>query len=189
MKDNIKYKNLSKNIKAEVEKYYNYRKKSDDNLRIEDAMYSWFNENFDEWIQEHYTDINGNKRKHYRLDIEIPVRIIDTIIESSKDEQSALDIAGTIMNISKGGLYFRSKNFIEISSIIKVKIDFSAIDNNLKEVEALAMVLRSDKIKKNEYGIGLMFSSIYDEHKENLDMFLFRNIAHHIHLSGHKIIE
>lgn len=183
MKDNIKYEKLSHNIKAEIEKFYNVQKQNDDNLTIEDAMFTWFNNYFDTWIQEHYTYSNGNKRKYYRLDIEIPVRIVETIIESSKEDSNALDIAGIIMNISKGGMYFKSKQFIEISSIIKVKIDFTSIDKELKDVEALAMVLRSDKINKNEYGIGLMFSSIYDEHKENLNMFIFRNIAHHIHLS------
>jgi c-di-GMP-binding flagellar brake protein YcgR len=93
-----------------------------------------------------------------------------------------MDLLGTIVNISRGGLFFKSKKYIEGSSIIKVNIDLSAIDKNLNDVEALAMVLRCEKIENNEYGVGLVFSSIYNEHKENLDMFIFRNVVHHINV-------
>ncbi len=181
MKDNIKYEKLSLAIKSEIKEYHKIQKKRNAGLTMEDAMFDWFDKNFDKWIREKYTkDLNkDDKRKYFRLDIEIPVRIIKTLIESTKEETAVMDFVGTILNISRGGLYFKSKKHIEISSIIMVKIDLSAIDKELKDVEALAMVIRSDKINKNEYGIGLMFSTIYDEHKENLDIFIFRNVAHY----------
>jgi hypothetical protein len=183
MKDNIKYEELSQSIKSEINTYYKNEKKKNSNLTIEDAMFQWFDNIFDKWIAKNYLkDLKKDKRKFFRLDIEIPVRITKTLIESSKEEADALDLAGTIKNISRGGLYFKSKKHIEISSIIMVKIDLSSIDKKLNYIEALAMVIRSDKINKNEFGIGLMFSSIYEKNKENLDLFIFRNVAHHIPL-------
>lgn len=181
--DNIKYEEISEKIKPEVTDYYNKEKKKNGKLTMEDAMFQWFDKHFDKWIEKNYTKASkSNKRKYFRIDIEIPVRFSRTIIESSKDETNALELAGTIMNISRGGLYFKSKKHIEISSIVMIKIDLSSIDKQLKDVQALAMVIRSEKINKNEFGIGLMFSSIYDEHRENLEMFIFRNVAHHINL-------
>ncbi|MBN2403301.1 MAG: PilZ domain-containing protein [Spirochaetes bacterium] len=183
MKDDIKYEKLSQSIKSEINKYYNKEKKKNSGLTIEDAMFRWFDNVFDKWIAKTY--LKGrlkDKRKYFRLDIEIPVRITKTLIESSKEEAAALDLVGTIQNISRGGLYFKSKNHIEISSIIMIKIDLSSADRKLNDVEALAMVIRSDKLHKNEFGIGLMFSSIYDKNKENLDLFIFRNVAHHMPL-------
>jgi hypothetical protein len=184
MKDKIKYEKLSQAIKSELNEYYKKEIERDDGLSMEDVMFHWFDKYFDKWIREKYTkDLNkDDKRKFFRLDIEIPVRIIKTIVESTKEETDLIDFVGTVINISKGGLYFKSKKYIEISSVIIVKIDLSAVDKKLSDVEALAMVIRADKMHKNEYGIGLMFSSIYDKHKENLDLFIFRNVAHYIHL-------
>ncbi len=184
MKNYIKYEELSHSIKAEIERNFNNEKKKNNNLKIEDVMHKWFDESFDSWVQEHLNrDQKDDKREYYRLDIEIPVRIIETLIESSKEESTAMEFVGTIINISRGGLYFKSDRYVEVSSIIKVKIDLTKVDKQLKDVEALAMVLRSEKLNENEYGIGIMFSSIYDENKENLDLFIFRNIVHYIHLS------
>ncbi|MFH0974997.1 MAG: PilZ domain-containing protein [Spirochaetota bacterium] len=183
MKDTIKYKDLSQGIKTEINKYYESKKKKNKQLTIEEAMFQWFEKNFEKWTGKYYTEIcSDNKRKYFRLDVEIPVRITKILIESSEEEAKAIDFVGTIKNISRGGLYFKSKKHIEISSIIMIKIDLSSVDKKLKDIEALTMVIRSEKIKKNEYGIGLMFSTIYDDQKENLDLFIFRNVAHHISL-------
>lgn len=182
-KDSIKYEKLSQNIKSEINKFYTTKKKKNSSLTLEHAMFQWFDDNFDKWFGKKFTKgPKKDKRKFFRLDIEIPVRITKTLIASSKEEAEALNLAGTIKNISRGGLYFKSKKHIEISSIIMVTIDLSSLDNRLKDVEALAMVIRSNKIKKNEFGIGLMFSSIYDKNKENLDLFIFKNVAQHIPL-------
>lgn len=183
MKDHIKYEKLSNEIKTEITKFFKNGKKENSALTLEEAMSVWFEDHFDEWLRKHYSKSRkDDKRKHFRLDIEIPVRIIKTLIESSKEETDAMDIIGIILNISKSGLYFKSKKHIEVSSIIMVKIDLSSIDKQLNDVEALAMVVRSDVLNKNEFGIGLVFSSIYENDKENLDLFIFRNVAHHIHL-------
>ena len=183
MKDNIKYEELSQNIKAEINKYHENKKKKESGLSIEDAMYEWFDKHFDSWIGENYIEELGkDKRKFFRLNIEIPVKIKKTLVESSKEEADAIELPGTAKNISRGGLYFKSKNHIEISSIIMIEIDLSAVDKKLNDIEALAMVIRSEKINNSEYGIGLMFSSIYDKNKENLDLFIFRNIAHYMPL-------
>jgi hypothetical protein len=182
-KDNVKYEKLSQNIKSEINKFYNNKKKKNSGLTLEEAMFQWFDNNFDKWIGKIFAKgLKKDNRKFFRLDIEIPVRITKTIIASSKEEAEVLNLAGTIKNISRGGLYFKSKKHIEISSIIMVTIDLSALDKKLNDVEALAMVIRSNKIKKNEFGIGLMFSSIYDKNKKNLDLFIFKNVAHHIPL-------
>ncbi len=184
-KETIKYEKLSQNIKSEINKYYNSQKKKNSGLTLEDAMFQWFENNFDKWFGKSYSKaLKKDKRKFFRLDIEIPVRITKTLIASSKEEAEALDLAGTIKNISRGGLYFKSKKHIEVSSIILVTIDFAALDKKIKNVEALAMVIRSNKIKKDEFGIGVMFSSIYDNNKENLDLFIFKNVAQHMPLSG-----
>ncbi len=182
MKKQIKYEKLSKEIKKEVETFFNSIKSKDEKFTIEDAMYKWFNESFENWISKKYgKEKESEKRKFFRLDIEIPVKIVETLIESSKEESNEIGFVGTIMNISRGGLYFKSKNHIEPSSIVMTKIDLSAMDSELGNIEALAMVVRSDKLSDKEYGIGLMFSSIYGKHKENLDLFIFMNIAYHIY--------
>jgi hypothetical protein len=48
-------------------------------------------------------------------------------------------------------------------------------------VEALAMVIRTDKINGDEYGIGIMFSSIYGQNKERLDLFILKNLSYYIY--------
>jgi hypothetical protein len=121
------------------------------------------------------------RRKHFRLDIEVPVRIVETLIESSSDETEAFDFVGTLVNISKGGFYFKFSQPIEISSIIRVHIDLSMMDADLKDIEALAMVVRVDRLSDDTYGVGVMFSSIYDEHREKLEMFIFQNLAYYIY--------
>ncbi|MDY6935620.1 MAG: PilZ domain-containing protein [Spirochaetota bacterium] len=183
MKKDIKYEELSQEIKKEINKYYNIEKEKNSKLDFGNAMVDWFNDQFDQWITKKYNkNKNSNQRQHYRLDIELPVRIVETLIESSSEERDAIGFVGTILNISKGGLYFKSDYPFESSSIIMVQIDLSEIDKELNDIEALAMVVRSEKLKlNNTYGIGVMFSSIYDEHKENLDLFIFKNVAYHIY--------
>ncbi len=110
MKYNIKYEELSQNIKSEINKYYKNKKKKNGGLTIEEAMFQWFDNDFDKWIGKNYVKgLEKDKRKYFRLDIEIPVRITKTLIESSREEVDALELAGTIKNISRGGLYFKSK--------------------------------------------------------------------------------
>lgn len=182
MKKKIKYEKLSREVKEEIEAFLEKSSKKESSLDIEDAMIKWFNGDFEEWLKRRYAkEGDENKRKHFRIDIEIPVKIVDTLIESSDTDSVEMGIVGTIINISRGGLYFISKEDIEPSSIVMTRIDLSKVDNELKNIEALAMVMHSKKLNDGKYGIGLMFSSIYDDHKENLDLFIFKNIAYHIY--------
>ncbi|RPI91221.1 MAG: PilZ domain-containing protein [Spirochaetales bacterium] len=208
----IKYEDLSSEIKKEIERFYEENKGVDDPLSKEEAMLTWFENEFDLWMVQNYAgrdkkdrriderrrhprvDVTPEpekkrgqdrradvRRKHFRLDIEVPVRIVETLIESSKDETEAFDFVGTLINISKGGFYFKFSQPMEISSIIRVHIDLSAMDVELRDIEALAMVVRADRLPDNSYGVGVMFSSIYDEHREKLEMFIFQNLAYYIY--------
>jgi hypothetical protein len=178
----IKYSELSPEIKKEIEKMYLGEKEKDKDLIIEDVMLRWFTEWFDDWMISRFQDgKNKNRRKYFRFDIEIPVRVIDTLIEHETDIPRDIEYVGTVVNISRGGMFFKSKDSFNISSIIKVRIDLSAIDKHLNSVEALAMVIRSDRTGPGEYNIGVMFSTIYNEGRESLDLFIFKNVAYHIY--------
>jgi hypothetical protein len=178
----IKYEKLSKEIKDEIHKYHQSMKAQKSEAVFDESMAEWFENRFDEWLLKRYSsDEHQGRRKFFRLEVEIPIRIIDTLIESSRDDKHAMEFIGKIVNISRGGLYFKSSKPIEISSIIKVIIDFSGVDKDLNEVEALAMVIRSDKLPEEDYGIGIMFSSIYEPNKERLDLFILKNLSYYIY--------
>ncbi len=178
----IKYENLSRELKEEIEKYYAAEKDKAASLSIEEGMVRWFRDSFDNWLIKRFGQGDSeNKRKHFRLEVEVPIRIIDTLIESSGNDKDAMDLIGNVINISRGGLYFIYNSPIEVSSIIKVIIDLSKKDNELSEIEALAMVVRVDKLDDSDYGIGIMFSSIYDSVRENIDVFILKNLANYLY--------
>ncbi len=177
----IKYEKLSNQIKNEINEYHKEVLQSKNDASFDESMSRWFAGQFDDWLIKNFDKTRKlSGRKHFRLDVEIPIRIIETLIESACDDTNAFEFVGKIVNISRGGLYFKYKKPIEISSIIKVFIDFTDVDRDLREVEALAMVVRSEKIK-NEYGIGIMFSSIYGDNKEKLDLFILKNLSYYIY--------
>lgn len=180
MHKNINYNELSNDIKNEIDSYYKNTLSLNPSLRREEAMTKWFDEMFDKWLIDHYSSVKQSNRKFFRFDIEIPVKVIDRIVETGTPESEEFDYIGTIINISRGGFYFKSKEPYNISSIIKVNIDLSIIDKDLSSLDALAMVLRKDTIEDDTYGIGVMFSSVYKEDKENLDLFIFKNVAYYI---------
>ncbi len=181
-KELIKYENLSRELKSEIEQYHKSQNEKGEALAIEDAMVQWFRENFDNWLISRYGQGDSeNKRKHFRLEVEVPIKIIDTLIESSGNDKDAMEIIGNVINISRGGLYFIYNKPIEISSIIKVVIDLSKKDDDLSEIEALAMVVRVDKLDDRDYGVGIMFSSIYDSVRENIDVFILKNLTNYLY--------
>lgn len=181
MKENlINYHDLNDEIKREIDQTIEKAKKNGVALAFEDAALQWFDDEFDAWIQTKYSTDKKNGRKHYRMDIEIPVRIVERLIDADGNEAEEIDFVGKIINISRGGFYFHSSEHINPSSIIRVVIDLSSIDRALAEIEALAMVVRSEKLDGKGFGIGVMFSSIYDENKKNLDVFIFKNVAYHL---------
>lgn len=178
----IKYEKLSSDIKDEINHYHTSLTSNETEPSFDESIAEWFEKKFDEWLIKKYSkNESPSRRKHFRLDVEVPIRIVDTLIESSSDDRHAMEFVGKIVNISRGGLYFKSSVPIEISSIIKVIIDFSGVDKELNGVEALAMVIRTDKINGDEYGIGIMFSSIYGQNKERLDLFILKNLSYYIY--------
>jgi hypothetical protein len=178
----IKYEKLSNDIKNEINQYHESTASNKSEPSFDESITEWFEKKFDEWLIKKYSKKDGvSRRKYFRLDVEVPIRIVDTLIESSSDDHHAMEFIGKIVNISRGGLYFKSSVPIEISSIIKVIIDFSGVDKELNGVEALAMVIRTDKIKADDYGIGIMFSSIYGPNKERLDLFILKNLSYYIY--------
>jgi hypothetical protein len=182
----IKYEKLSTKIKHEINEYHKTLLQNSPGTTFDDSMNNWFTKKFDDWLIKNYSKQNKvSGRKHFRLDVEIPIRVIDTLIESSSDDTNAMEFVGKIINISRGGLYFRYQKPIEISSIIKVIIDFTKVDPELNEVEALAMVIRTEKLHDN-YGIGIMFSSIYGVNKEKLDLFILKNLSYYIYSEEHE---
>jgi len=183
----IKYEKLSNKIKHEINEYHKLLLQSKSSVTFDESMNQWFGVKFDDWLIKNYSKTGKvSGRKHFRLEIEIPIRVIETLIESASDDTNAFEFVGKIINISRGGLYFKYSKPIEISSIIKVFIDFKNIDNELKEVEALAMVIRSEKIHDN-YGIGIMFSSIYGADQEKLDLFILKNLSYYIYSEEYSI--
>lgn len=184
MKHNyIKYEKLSGDIKNEIKKYHTSSEALKPGISFDESMIDWFDTKFDEWLIRNYSDQGAaSRRKFFRLEVEIPIRIIDTLIESSGDDTNAIEFVGKILNISRGGLYFKSGKPIEISSIIKVLIDLKGIDAELNGIEALAMVIRTDKEEENgDFGIGIMFSSLYGPQKELLDLFILKNLSYYIY--------
>jgi len=173
----IKYEQLSGEIKDEINRFHEKQVIGGFPRSIEDSMRRWFETNFDAWIETRFA-AKDIKRRHHRIDVELPLRVVDTLIESDGNDDADIDYVGTIVNISRGGLFFKSKNSYELSSIIKVVVDMGKIDPELTPIEAIAMVVRCDSLDNNEYGIGVMFSSIYDEHKETLELFIFKSLAY-----------
>ena len=182
MINRIKFEELSNEIRKEIEEFHAKEMQGKQDIPIEESMIKWLDTSFDGWVNKRFKiDDKENKRKHFRLNVEIPIRIIETLVESSHDDKEAIDLVGNIINISKGGLYFKYNAPIEISSIIKVYIDLSRIEQNLDNIEALAMVVRVDELEDNDYGIGLMFSSIYDTDRFNLNLFILKYLSYHFY--------
>jgi hypothetical protein len=178
----IKYEALSSEIKHEINDYHRSIAAGASEPMLDETVIEWFEKKFDEWLIRKYSDKKeASRRKHFRLDVEIPIRIIDTLIESSSEDHHALEFVGKIVNISRGGLYFKYTRPIELSSIIKVVIDFANIDAVLNGVEALAMVIRADRLQEDDYGIGIMFSSFYGSEKDKLDLFILKNLSYYIY--------
>ncbi|MGL4369588.1 MAG: PilZ domain-containing protein [Spirochaetota bacterium] len=177
MNVSIKYEQLSGEIKQEINHFHEKQVVGGFPRSIEDSMKKWFETCFDSWIEARFAP-KDIKRRHHRIDVELPIHVVDTLVESDGSDDADIDYVGTIINISRGGLFFKSKKSFELSSIIKVMINMGKIDPELGQLEAIAMVVRCDSLENNEFGIGLMFSSIYEEHKETLDLFILKSLAY-----------
>ncbi|MDA3901218.1 MAG: PilZ domain-containing protein [Spirochaetes bacterium] len=177
----ITYEKLSGKLRNEIEMYHENRIRKGLAQTIQDSVKEWFNNHFESWLFSNgYGVDNGNKRRFVRIDIELPLKISRTLIDSSSEE--AIEITGTVKNISRGGLFFRSSKILNISSIIRVIICLSDIEESLTNVEALAMITRCHKYGENDYGIGVVFSSIYNEQMEGLSSFIFHHLVYYVQL-------
>jgi len=176
----IKFEKLSSEIRTEIQQFH--ETELNKSFSVEEAMTEWFDNKFEQWLNDRFIqDGTSPRRKHFRLNIELSIEVVETLIESTGEEdEDVMKFVGSVVNISKGGLYFKYHKDIKVSSIIKALIDLSQIDRELKNIEALAMVVHSDKIDDNSYGIGVLFSSIYDSDRKSLDLFILKNIAYHI---------
>ncbi|MBN1365342.1 MAG: PilZ domain-containing protein [Syntrophaceae bacterium] len=202
MKKIIKYEDLYQPIKDEIMKYYENKKASDSKLKLEDAMEQWFMTDFEGWMEEHVTksdrrfkpERRNNKlsvaqnrrreirrkmlrRKATRFNIELPVKAAETIQEASSDASLISEYMGTSENISDGGLYFKSKVPLKVSSVIRVTLDFSRIGKEFENVVANAMVVRLNPLPSGEYGISMMFSKVDGQEKANLNSKIFKSLA------------
>lgn len=171
----IGYTELSNEIKKEFNNYLIKNKYSINDIDCDEILSKWFEEEFEIWYLKNYE--NNSKRKNIRIDIDIPVTVIDTLVDNQADQEIESMIFGEMLNLSRGGLYCTSKAPIKKGSIIKVKIDVSKTDPDINEIEALAMVVRVDDLEKDIFGIGLMFSSVYENEKNELDTFIFKRIV------------
>jgi hypothetical protein len=202
MKKIIKYEDLYQPIKDEIMKYYKNKKASNSKLKLEDAMEQWFSDEFEGWMDDHATKSDRRfkqerrnkhlsvaenrrreirrkmlRRKNLRFNIELPVKVAKTIQKASSDASLVSEYMGTCENISGGGLYFKSKVPLDVSSVIRVVLDFSNIGKGFENVVANAMVVRVVKLSNGEYGISMMFSMVEGQDKANLNSQIFKSLA------------
>lgn len=198
----FKYEDLYQPIKDEIKKYYENKKTSNNKLQLKDAMEQWFSDEFEDWMDDHatksdrrYKEERRNKnlsvvenrrmefrrkaqrRKNLRFNIELPVKLAETIQEEASDASAIRDFMGTSENICDGGLYFKSKVPLKVSSVIQVILDFSKIGKGFENIIANAMIVRTSKLPNGEYGISMMFSKVDEQDKANLNYQIFRSLA------------
>lgn len=179
---NIKYEKLSSDLKNEIDNYHKVNLKSNSQVTFDETINLWFENNFDAWLEKQYdnTDIE-QKREYGRIDVELPVKVVETLIDGIDHKEVEVDLIGTISNISRGGLYFYTDTELEKLSIIKVTIDMSVVDNKLGEINALAMVVRVEKHADSKYGVGIMFSSIDDNNNSAIETNIFKYFAYFLY--------
>lgn len=203
MKKIIKYEDLYEPIKNEIVKYYEKKKTSNKKLQLAEAMEQWFLDEFENWMDEHATKSDrrykterrnnkalsvaenrrldarrtAQRRRNIRFNIELPVKGAETIQKAASDASAISEFMGTSENISDGGLYFKSKVPLKVSSVIQVILDFSNIDKGFEKIVANAMVVRTSKLPNGDYGISMMFSKVDEQDKANLNYQIFKSLA------------
>lgn len=177
MKKIIQYTEISDELKAEIEAYQETLP-VDERKQVTDLLKTtWLDDFIENWLSSRLHE-GKNKRRHLRFDVQLPLRIVDIIIDSKEAELIEEGFVGTVLNMSKGGFYFVSKFPLKAASIIKIVIDLSPVDKKIDQLEALAMVVRSDKNKdSDDYGIAVTLSSIYDDDKEKLDYLILKHLS------------
>jgi hypothetical protein len=177
----ISYESLSEDIQKEVESYHDSNVKNGVAADMKSSINDWFNSKFELWLLTHYDiSVDKNKRKNIRINIELPVRIVESLIETDHVTKSDSDLVGTVTNISRGGLFFRSNQRHEPSSILKLHMDLKSVHDTLHEIEALAMVMRCIELEDNSFGIGVSFNSIFHDDVNLLNLFIFSQLVEFI---------
>ena len=148
MKDNIKYEELSHQLRAEIEKYYNVEKKKDSQLKIEDAMFRWFDEYFDKWVLDNYGDNQANKRKYYRK----PMR---TAVEYGNKGNSYKDL---LQNMSFGGVFIETRMPFRVGEDISMGLVMHASPQ--KHIKLNGRIVRV-----SPQGVGVEFKPLNKEQK------------------------
>lgn len=198
----IKYEDLFEPIKKAVNGYFKAKSAAEKNLDFEHAMLQWFTEEFDAWMDLHAakSDRRADKdrrkgssnigkdrrkesrrsvqrRKNTRFNIELPVKLAETVQEATRESEKIEEIMGTSENIRGGGLYYISGEPMKPSSVIRVVLDFSKIDPASGSITASAMVVRSEKLRNGGYGVSLMFSKVDEKEKPDLNHMIFKSLA------------
>lgn len=178
----IPYESLSKEIKNEIEHFHEQKVRKGFARDLRATTKEWFDTHFEEWVvQNNPLFTTEGQRKNIRIDIELPLTVADTLIDNEQSAAQEFDIVGNIQNISRGGLYFKTDTPYNASTILKLRIDFSTLDPAFPEVEALAMVVRCDQLSDSVYGVGVAFSSVYDDERDTINMFIFKQLIRYIH--------
>ncbi|MBN2436220.1 MAG: PilZ domain-containing protein [Spirochaetes bacterium] len=181
MNNMICFNKLSNIIQNEIIEYHEKKVRSGNTKDINDSVKQWFDNCFEQWLRNKgYVGDKENKRMFTRIEIEIPLKVSQTLIDD--DETDSPEILTRILNISRGGMFFRSPVPFKISSIIKVEICLSDVEEIWYDIEALAMITRCVKISDNVFGVGVTFSSIYNESMDSLSLFIFKHLVYYIQL-------
>lgn len=202
MKKIIKYVDLYEPIKAEIKRYMSSKSAREKNLDFETAMKQWFSKKFDIWMDLHAEKSDrraardrraapssvsadrrkgsrrtADRRKTTRFNIELPVASSETVQAATKDGGKIEEFMGASDTMRGGGLYFKSNEPLAASSMIRMVLDFSGIDPHPGNIEASAMVVRSEKLRGGKYGVSLMFSRIDEKEKPDLNYMIFKTLA------------
>jgi len=122
---------------------------------------------------------NNNRRIHNRFEIEIPVKIVKILNNSHNAEPDLIQETYNTFNISRGGLYFKTRDKLEESTMLKMVIDLSQVDFELDNVEAEVEIISVETLKNGEFGNRAVFKNIQDfDHKKNLDLFVFKSLVY-----------
>ncbi len=176
----ISYESLNTKLQKEISRYHDEKVKNGFARNLETSTKEWFHERFENWLKDNkYVEVDTN-RKNMRINVELPVTIAETLIDSTHASKQDEQLLGMVTNISRGGIFFTSDKKYEVSSVLKLRINFSQIDSDYPEVDALALVVRCEPVSDQAYGIGVAFSSLYDDNSETISMFIFKQMIAYI---------
>lgn len=182
MKEVKTYEGLALQIKEEINNYLISKHEYGLGTDLPTATREWFSSNFEEWlVRNHFVEQDLQSRSNLRIDLELPIRVDDIVVEGENVNSSdSEDLLGTVINISRGGIYFRTARAFQESTILKVNVDLSSVDLTLDSIKALVMVTRCERIQEGVFGVGIIFSTIYENNQEALDLFIFKHLANHL---------